>query len=78
MTLYKSKVIMYIYGIIAICGMIIATFTNPLTVNDNLQLFYDKNQMLNWHEMKNLLIFLLISGSIYFLSVKIYYHERKD
>ena len=74
----KAKMVMYIYGIIALCGMFIAAFTNPLTVDNNLKLFYDKNLMLNSYEMKNLLYFLLISGSIYFLSVKMYYRNKTD
>ena len=67
-----------IYGAFTFFALILSIYTHPISVNDDMKLFFDKEIMLEPSEIKEFLIFIFISATLYFLAVNVYFSNIKD
>lgn len=66
-----------IYGVFTLVALVLSMYTHPISVNDDMKLLLDKEIMLKPNEIKEFLIFIFISSTIYFFAVNIYLSKKK-
>ncbi|MCM3217719.1 hypothetical protein M3612_24935 [Niallia taxi] len=76
--LYKKRkitirTVLNIYGIFAVVGLIISIFTIPVSVNEDMQLFYNKELLMGKRKIKEFLLFIFSSSVTYFILVNVHY-----
>ena len=67
-----------IYGVFTVFALLLSIFTHPISVNEDMKLFFDKEIMLERSEIKTFLIFIFTSATIYLFAVNIYFTKKKD
>lgn len=67
-----------IYGVFTVFALILSIFTHPISINEDMKLFFDKEIMLERSEIKTFLIFIFTSATICFFAVNIYFTKKKD
>lgn len=65
------------YGVFTVISLILSIYTQPFSVNDNMEIFFNREIMLSPSEIKGFLIFIFISATIYFLTISIYSSKNK-
>ncbi|MCM3034277.1 hypothetical protein [Niallia sp. MER 6] len=69
--LYKKKnitirTVLNIYGIFAVVGLILSIYTIPVSINNNMQFFYNEELLMDQKKIKEFLIFIFSSAVVYF------------
>ena len=69
--LYKKKnitirTVLNIYGIFAVAGLILSIYTIPVSINNNMQFFYNEELLMDQKKIKEFLIFIFSSAVVYF------------
>jgi len=65
------------YGGFAVLGLILSIFTTPISLNENMRLFYNEDLMMEAKKIKEFLFFIFGSALIYFFLVNLYYKKMK-
>lgn len=68
----NTKRVLNLYGLFTVIALISSIFTIPISVNENLQLFYDKELLLETYKVKEYLQFIFGSALFFFFLVNIY------
>ena len=69
--LYKKKnitirTVLNIYGVFAVVGLILSIYTIPVSINNNMQFFYNEELLMDQKKIKEFLIFIFSSAVVYF------------
>jgi hypothetical protein len=72
------RIVLNIYGVFTVFALILSIFTNPISVNQNMQLFFNENLMMESKEIKEFLLFISGSAIVYFSLVNLYYKYVKN
>ncbi|QDP99952.1 hypothetical protein FOH38_05115 [Lysinibacillus fusiformis] len=67
-----------IYGVFTVVSLILSIYTQAVSVNDNMRIFFDSELMLNPREIKEFLIFIFISASMYFIMINFYFWKKEE
>ncbi|MBP2078425.1 hypothetical protein J2Z64_002689 [Oceanobacillus polygoni] len=62
-----------IYGTITILGLILSIFTNPISINESMQIFYNEDLMMDEKKLKEFSLFIFGAAFVYFSLVNLYY-----
>lgn len=73
---FNTKTVLNIYGILTVIALILSIFTNPISVNENMQLFHNEEFILKTYEIKEFLQFIFVSSLFFFFLVNIYAKGR--
>lgn len=83
--LYKKKsitirTVLHLYGIFAVVGLILSIYTIPVSMNNNMQFFYNEEFLMEPKKIKKFLIFIFSSAVVYFfiLNVNHNYFDNSD
>lgn len=68
----NTKRVLNLYGLFTVIALISSIFTIPISVNENLQLFYNKELLLETYKVKEFLQFIFVSALFFFFLVNIY------
>ncbi|WP_121662058.1 hypothetical protein [Metabacillus litoralis] len=68
----NTKRVLNLYGLFTVIALISSLFTIPISVNENLQLFYNKELLLETYKVKEFLQFIFVSALFFFFLVNIY------
>ncbi|ECO1677991.1 hypothetical protein [Peribacillus frigoritolerans] len=71
------RTVLNIYGIFTVLALILSIFTTPISINDNMQLFYDEDLMMEAKKIKEFLFFVFGSALVYFPLVHLNYKNMK-
>lgn len=71
------RTVLNIYGGFAVLGLILSIFTTPISLNENMRLFYNEDLMMESKKIKEFLFFIFGSALVYFSLVNIYYKNMK-
>ncbi|MDF0728409.1 hypothetical protein PY093_17355 [Cytobacillus sp. S13-E01] len=71
------KKVLNIYGVFTVLALILSVFTTPISINENMQFFYNEDLIMGAKKLKEFLIFIFGSAIVYFLSVNLYYKNMK-
>jgi len=72
----NTKRVLNLYGLFTVIALISSLFTIPISVNENLQLFYNKELLLETYKVKEFLQFIFVSALFFFFLVNIYAKGR--
>lgn len=62
-----------IYGVFAALALIGSIFTTPISINENMQLFFNEDVMMEPKKIKGFFLFIFGSAFVYFSLVNLYY-----
>ena len=65
--------VLNIYGVFAVIGLLLSIFTNPISLNENMQVYFNEEIMMEPKKVKEFLLFIFLSSSIFFFLVNIYF-----
>jgi hypothetical protein len=71
------RTVLNIYGVFAVLALILSIFTTPISINENMQLFYNEDLMMEAKKIKEFLFFIFGSALVYFSLVNLYYKYMK-
>jgi len=71
------RTLLNIYGFFAVSALILSIFTTPISINKNMQLFYNEDLMMEAKKIKEFLFFIFGSALVYFSLVNHYYKYMK-
>lgn len=71
------RMFLNIYGVFAALGLILSIITHPITSDNNMQLFFDRELMMESDEIKDFLLFIVVSASVYFCLINLYFSKKK-
>jgi hypothetical protein len=74
MTLRK---VLNIYGVFTVLALILSIFSSCISINENMNFFYNEELMLGAKKIKEFLLFIFGSALIYFSTVNVYYKYLK-
>ena len=69
--------VLNIYGVFAVLALISSIFTTPISINENMQLFYNGDLMMEAEKIKEFIFFIFGSALVYFSLVNLYYKNIK-
>ena len=69
---FSLRSILNIYGLIAIFCSALTIYTHPIKVSTEQGIYFDASLMMSSEKIREFLIFLLITGAIYFVLVNIF------
>jgi hypothetical protein len=69
------KTALIIYGIFTVLTLIASIFTTSISINENMQLFFNKELMMEAKKIKEFLFFVLGSAFVYFSLVLLFYKK---
>lgn len=72
----NTRIVLNIYGVFATLGLILSIFTHPITSDNNMKLFFDRELMMDSDEIKDFLLFVVVSASVYFCLINLYFSKR--
>jgi hypothetical protein len=72
-----SRTVLNIYGVFAVLALILSIFTTPISINENMQLFYNEDLKVEAKKVKEFLFFIFGSALVYFSLVNLYYKYMK-
>lgn len=58
--------------------MALTIYTHPITLSTENEILFDDSLMMSNHEIKELLLFLMIISIVYFSAVNIFYAIKKQ
>jgi len=70
------RTVLNIYGFFAVLALILSIFTSPISINENMQLFYNKDLMMEAKKIKEFLFFIFGSALVYFSLVNLHYKYK--
>lgn len=73
----NTRIVLNIYGVFAIFGLILSIFTHPITSDNNMKLFFDRELMMDSDEIKDFLLFIFVSASVYFCLINLYFSKKR-
>jgi hypothetical protein len=65
--------VLNIYGVFTVLALILSIFTTPISINEDMQFFYNKDLIMEAKKIKEFLLFIFSSAIVYFSSVNLYY-----
>ncbi|KQU15287.1 hypothetical protein ASG65_27375 [Bacillus sp. Leaf13] len=71
------RTVLNIYGVFAVLVLILSIFTTPISINENMQFFYNEDLMMEAKKIKEFLFFIFGSALVYFSLVNLYYKYMK-
>lgn len=71
------RIVLNIYGVFAMFGLILSIFTQPITSDNNMKLFFDRELMMDSDEIKDFLLFIFVSASVYFCLINLYFSKKR-
>ncbi|KOR80588.1 hypothetical protein AM232_20605 [Bacillus sp. FJAT-21352] len=71
------RTVLNIYGVFTVLALILSIFTTPISINENMQLFYDEDLIMAAKKIKEFLLFIFGSALVYFSLVNLYYKYLK-
>lgn len=74
----SMRSVLKIYGVFASHGLILSLFTVPVSLDENLKLYYNRELLMEPKKVMELLIFVLCSSIIYFPSVNYFFRRNKN
>ncbi|MBE4910053.1 hypothetical protein IMZ08_18605 [Bacillus luteolus] len=69
--------VLNIYGVFAALTLILSTFTTAISINENMQFFYNEDLIMGKKKINEYLLFIFGSSILYFSSVNLYYKYIK-
>ncbi|WP_273122631.1 hypothetical protein ACNRWW_04625 [Metabacillus sp. HB246100] len=69
---WNVKRVLTIYGLFTVFALVISIFTVPISISENLQLFYNEELLLKFYKIKEFLLFIFGSAFLFFFLVTIY------
>ncbi|MBN6886729.1 hypothetical protein ACUXCC_001801 [Cytobacillus horneckiae] len=73
----STRIFLNMYGLLTFIGWMLSIFTIPVSVNEHMEFFYNKELILKTNEIKDFLVFLFCSALIYFSVVNVYFKRKK-
>ncbi|MFL0366232.1 hypothetical protein ACH0BF_24960 [Pseudobacillus sp. 179-B 2D1 NHS] len=73
-----TRRVLNIYGVFSVIALIISIFTVPISINENMQLFYNEDLMMKENKVKEFLFFIFGSALVYFSLVNLYYKYTRS
>jgi hypothetical protein len=72
------RTVLNIYGIFTVCALLLSSWTTPISINEDMQLFYNEDikNKLEEHRME-FFLFILGSSLAYFSLVNLYYKFKR-
>ncbi|WP_078544646.1 hypothetical protein [Litchfieldia alkalitelluris] len=67
------RTVLNIYGVFAVIGLILSIFTAPITLSENMNLYFNEEIMMGEKTIKDFLVFIISSAVVYFSFVNLYY-----
>lgn len=67
------KTVLNIYGYFTVFGLIISIFTTPVSINENMQFYYNEEFMMGEKKTKEFLLFIFCSAIVYLFILNINY-----
>ncbi len=67
------RAVLNYFGVFLTIGMLLTIFTVPLSLNEELQFYYNTDLQLKEYKLTNFIAFSIGSAAIYFLAVNVYY-----
>ena len=71
------RTVLNIYGVFTVIALILSIFTTPVSINENMQFFYNEDLMMGAKKIKEFLLFIFSSALVYFSLVNLYYKYMK-
>ncbi len=71
------RTVLNLYGGFAVFGLILSIFTTPISLNENMRLFYNEDLMMEAKKIKEFLFFIFGSALVYFSLLNLYYKYMK-
>ncbi len=77
---FNTRTVLNIYGILTVIALILSIFTNPISVNENMQFFHNEEFIMKTYEIKEFLQFIFVSSFFFFFFflVNIYIRENLE
>ncbi|MFD2212187.1 hypothetical protein [Metabacillus endolithicus] len=69
---FSTRSVLNLYGLFTVFALILSIFTIPISVNEKLQLYYNKELILETYKIKEFLQFIFGSALFFFFLVNIY------
>ncbi|UGB28734.1 hypothetical protein [Metabacillus sp. B2-18] len=69
---FSTRRVLNIYGLFTVIALILSIFTIPISINEKLQLYYNKELILETYKVKEFLQFIFASALFFFFLVNIY------
>jgi hypothetical protein len=66
-----------LYGVFAVIGLLLSIVTIPISIDENIRFYFNKELMMGEKKVKEFLLFILFSGVGYFSIVNLYYKYLK-
>lgn len=71
------RTVINIYGVFAVLTLILSIFTTPISINENMQFYYNEDLMMADKKIKEFLLFIFGSALVYFSLVNFYWKYKK-
>ncbi|MFJ7932582.1 hypothetical protein [Peribacillus sp. NPDC096448] len=71
------RTVLNIYGVFTVLALILSIFKPPISINENMQLFYNEDLKMEAKKVKEFLFFIFGSALVYFSLVNLYYKYLK-
>ncbi len=71
------RTVLNIYGIFTSFALIVSIFTNPISMNENMEFIYLEELMMEKKKIKEFILFICCTAVVYFPLVNLYYKFKK-
>jgi hypothetical protein len=66
-----------ITGGLMLLGLLVSIYTVPISINEELRLYYDDKLVLKGEKLEEFLSFVFAAGFAYFMLVRLYFTQRR-
>lgn len=73
---FDIRFVLNLYGIFTVIALLLSIFTVQVSVNENMELFIDRNLMMEPKKIKEFVLFIFGSSLVYFPTVNLYYKKK--